>query len=220
MKKAIVFDLDGTLLNTLTDIANAVNAALWENGLPYRSVSEIERFVGDGAKTLIARCVEDADDKAEDVLADFRRIYDADCDNQTRPYSGILSLLKRLRADGLMIGVVSNKPDPAVKNLCAHYFAGMTEFAVGNADGRKVKPDPGLLVAELAGLGVSPKEAVYVGDGEADVACARNAGTDFVGVGWGFRSEEELKAAGADVVVCCPEEAYVKISELCNREEE
>ena len=156
----------------------------------------------------------------EDVLADFRRIYDADCDNQTRPYSGILALLKRLRADGLMIGVVSNKPDPAVKKLCAHYFAGMTEFAVGNADGRKVKPDPGLLLSELAGLGVSPKEAVYVGDGEADVACARNAGTDFVGVGWGFRSEEELKAAGADVVVCCPEEAYVKISELCNREEE
>ena len=118
MKKAVIFDLDGTLLNTIADIANAVNSALWENGLPYRSLDEVRRFVGNGARKLIERCVEDDPSKYDSVMRAFESIYGEDCLNQTRPYTGVMQLLRRLKEEGYALGVLSNKPDFAVGKIC------------------------------------------------------------------------------------------------------
>ena len=218
-KKAAIFDLDGTLLNTIADIANAVNSALWENGLPYRSVDEVMHFVGNGAHKLIERCVEDDPSKADDVLADFERIYGADCVNQTRPYSGIGALLRRLKEEGMLLGVLSNKPDFAAKKVCEHYFGGIFDFVDGERDGVKVKPDPSLLLAELQKRGIKPSDAVMIGDGETDVKCAEAAGVDFVGVDWGYRSESVLREVGAKDVACCAQELYAIITALGSEEE-
>lgn len=220
MKKAVIFDLDGTLLNTVSDIANAVNAALWENGLPYRSVDEVRRFVGNGARKLIERCVEGDSSKYGAVMAAFESIYGEDCLNQTRPYSGVMQLLRRLKEDGYALGVLSNKPDFAVAKLCDHFFGGLLDFSVGQKDGVKVKPDPTLLLAELEAIGADKSETVYVGDGETDVECARAAGVAFVGVDWGYRSERRLRDAGAEKIACCPQELYKLIAVACDGEEE
>lgn len=220
MKKTIIFDLDGTLLNTIADIANSVNAALWENGLPYRSMDEVRRFVGNGARKLIERCVEDDPTKYDAVFSAFESVYGEDCINQTRPYSGIMALLRRLKAEGYTLGVLSNKPDFAVVKLCRHFFDGLLDFAVGQKDGVKVKPDPTLLLKELESVGADTSVCVYVGDGETDVACARAAGISFVGVDWGYRSADDLRAAGAELIACCPEELYSLVARICDKEEE
>ena len=220
MKKAVIFDLDGTLLNTIADIANAVNSALWENGLPYRSIDEVRRFVGNGARKLIERCVEDDPSKYDSVMRAFESIYGEDCLNQTRPYTGVMQLLRRLKEEGYALGVLSNKPDFAVGKICRHFFGGMLDFAVGQKDGVKVKPDPTLLLKELDVIGADKGATVYVGDGETDVACAAAAGVAFVGVDWGYRSEHQLREAGAEKIACCAQELYRLIAVACGSEEE
>lgn len=140
MKKAVIFDLDGTLLNTIADIANAVNSALWENGLPYRSIDEVRRFVGNGARKLIERCVEDDPSKYDSVMRAFESIYGEDCLNQTRPYTGVMQLLRRLKEEGYALGVLSNKPDFAVGKICRHFFGGMLDFAVGQRTASRSSP--------------------------------------------------------------------------------
>ena len=197
MKKAVIFDLDGTLLNTVADIANAVNSALWENGLPYRSIDEVRRFVGNGARKLIERCVEDDPSKYDSVMRAFESIYGEDCLNQTRPYTGVMQLLRRLKEEGYALGVLSNKPDFAVGKICRHFFGGMLDFAVGQKDGVKVKPGPTLLLKELDAIGVVKGGTVYVGDGETDARTAINAGVDGISVLWGYRTLQQLSAAGA-----------------------
>lgn len=204
MKKLIVFDLDGTLLNSLKDLWAAVNGALWSCGLPYRSEDEVRNFVGDGVDMLIKRAAADAPEKFEECRAAFKKLYDKDMKNQTRPYDGVHKMLSDLTAKGLEIAVLSNKYDSAVKELCSYYFGNTVKYAVGQKDGVKVKPDPAALLCLLRDAGVGPEEALYCGDGEADVACAAAAGVDFIAAAWGFRSCQTLEKAGAKVFAANP----------------
>ena len=203
-----VFDLDGTLLNTLEDLYLSTNAALVRHGLPTRTREEVRSFVGDGVEMLIRRAVPDGSDEAtvSRVLADFKTIYARDCMEHTAPYPAIPALLAALRERGVRVAVVSNKFDAAVKSLCAHYFEDAVEVAVGErADVRK-KPAPDTVFEALRALGTSAEHAVYIGDSDTDILTARNAGMDCISVTWGFRDEEFLLAHGASRLARTPEE--------------
>ncbi len=188
----ILFDLDGTLLDTLQDLADAVNYALRVHGYPARTVAEVRRFVGNGAASLIAQSVpEGADSKP--VLEIFRPYYQAHSLDNTAPYPGILDALAQIR-EKYPVAIVSNKPDPAVKTLCDQFFPGV--FALGETSDCPRKPAPDMLYKAMGALGID--RFVYVGDSEGDVTTAHNAGAKCVSVLWGFRDEEALIAAGAD----------------------
>lgn len=191
MKTGILFDLDGTVLDTLEDLADAVNYVLRQFGYPERTIEEVRRFVGNGAGVLIQRSVPEGAD-AEPVFAAFRRYYDAHCQEKTKPYDGILDILGRL-GEEYPIAVVSNKPDSAVKALCADYFPGV--YALGESTDCPRKPAPDMVWKAMKAIGV--EHCVYVGDSEVDVATAKNAGVPCLSVLWGFRDQEELEQAGA-----------------------
>lgn len=215
MKKLIIFDLDGTLLNSLKDLWAALNGALWECGLPYRSEDEVRSFVGDGVDMLIRRALDDAQDKFDVCMAAFKRLYDRDMQNQTRPYDGVNKALTGIKAKGLAIAVLSNKYDSAVKKLCSYYFGDKIDFAVGQKDGVKVKPDPAALLALLKDAGCDAGEALYCGDGEADVLCAKAAGVDFIAATWGFRRYDVLEKAGAKVFAQSPADLTGLVDTFC-----
>ncbi|MDO5398174.1 MAG: HAD-IIIA family hydrolase [bacterium] len=202
MYKAIIFDLDGTLLNTLEDLKNSVNYALENNGMPARSMEEIREFVGNGVANLIRRAVpKGTEEEAEqNVFADFKKHYGVHCEDFTKPYPGINELLNELRAAGIKTAVVSNKLESAVKKLCRKYFGEGISAAAGDVEGRKRKPEPDSVFAVLEEVGVDANEAVYVGDSEVDVLTAENCGMDCISVSWGFRSRETLAKAGAKVI--------------------
>lgn len=186
----ILWDLDGTLLDTLQDLTDSTNFALAQHGLPKRSREEIRRFVGNGAERLIVSAVEGRADP-EAVLADFRRHYDAHCRDKTGPYAGIPAALEALGAHYPM-AVVSNKPDSAVKQLAARYFPGL--YARGESSDCPRKPAADMVKKAMETLGVT--RCIYVGDSEVDIATAKNADVPCLSVLWGFRDREELMAAG------------------------
>ena len=196
MTKAVIFDLDGTLLNTLGDLTAAVNHGLTACGLPARTEAEVRTFVGDGVKELIARaCPADADEATKAaVLAAYLPYYAAHNMDLTAPYAGLLDLLTDLRQRGVKIAVVSNKHDPAVQTLCAHYFDGLLDLAVGGGNARPLKPAPDSLLYAMAQLEVTPNEVWYVGDSVQDVLTARNAGVKCAAVTWGFQDVPRLAA--------------------------
>lgn len=191
MKTGLLFDLDGTLLNTLEDLADGVNYALRRFGYPERTLGEVRRFVGDGVGLLIARAVPEGEDP-EPVLRVFREYYQAHCQVKTAPYPGVLDALDALKAH-YPIAVVSNKPDPAVKALCADYFPGI--YALGECADCPRKPAPNMVFKAMEAIGV--ERCVYIGDSEVDVATAKNAGVTCLSVLWGFRDVEDLRTAGA-----------------------
>lgn len=203
---AVVFDLDGTLLNTLNNITAAVNHTLTAYGMPVRTPAEVRAFVGNGVVKLIECAVPDGTDAdtTARVLADFRVYYAEHSLDLTAPYDGILPALERLKAAGIAMAVVSNKPEISVKALCRHFFADFINVALGDTPDRPRKPAPDGTLAALAQLGVSAEEAVFVGDGDADVLTARNAGLPCIGVTWGFRDVDDLRAAGATHLVDTP----------------
>lgn len=196
---AILWDLDGTLLDTLTDLAASTNAALAANGLPPRSMDEVRAFVGNGIRLLIERAVPAGCEAAviEAVFAAFCAHYEAHCRDNTRPYDGILPLLERLKQAGVKSAIVSNKADFAVKTLAAAQFPDTIAVALGATDARPKKPAPDMVQAALSQLGIPRERALYVGDSEVDVATAAAAGVDSAIVTWGFRSRAQLVAAGA-----------------------
>lgn len=197
MYKAVIFDLDGTLLDTLEDLWGSVNHALRLHGMPVRTLDEVRSFVGDGVKKLIERAVPAGCDTetAEYVLADFKAHYALHSRDKTAPYDGINELLGVLREKGIKLAVVSNKLDSATKELCYEYFKITT--AIGECEGRAKKPAPDSVLEALRQLGVSNREAVYVGDSEVDIKTAQNSGMDCISVTWGFRTREFLKECGA-----------------------
>lgn len=202
--KAIVWDLDGTLLDTLDDLTDATNHALSGNGLPLRTREEVRRFVGNGIRRLIARAVpEGTPDAVRDaVYGDFCPYYAAHCNDRTHPYPGVMELLAGLHA-AVPMAIVSNKADFAVRELAEIYFGRLIPVAVGARDGSRTKPAPDVVLRALGELGAAPASAVYVGDSEVDVETARNAGMSCVSVSWGFRTPDVLRAAGASVI--CPD---------------
>lgn len=202
MYKAIIFDLDGTLLNTLEDLTDAANAALSMGGYPLRSLEEIRCFLGNGIGNLIRRAMPEGASAEETAatLEKFRQYYAAHNRVKTCPYPGILPMLESLARKGIPLCVLSNKNDPNVQALCRDFFPGLITLAAGEKPGIARKPDPAGVHWLCAQLNISPSETVLVGDSEVDAETARNAGVDFLAVGWGFRREEQLLAAGAERV--------------------
>ena len=190
MKTGILWDLDGTLLDTLEDLADGVNYALARFGYPERTLEEVRRFVGNGARRLIDQAVPEGADPAP-VFETFKTYYAANCQIKTRPYEGIPEALAELGKKYPM-AVVSNKPDVAVKPLCGQYFPGI--YARGESEDCPRKPAPDMVFKAMAEIGV--EACVYVGDSEVDVVTAANAGVPCLSVLWGFRDREEIEAAG------------------------
>ncbi len=212
-----VFDLDGTLLDTLDDLHTAVNRALANAGFPARTRDEVRCFVGNGVERLIRLAVPEgtAEDTVMAVLADFKTLYAAGCEQRTAPYPGILPLLDELRARGVKIAVVSNKFDAATKRLCARYFGDRVDVAIGEreAEGIRKKPAPDTVFEALSLLGVSRADlaaglvrAFYIGDSEVDIRTAENAGLPCISVTWGFRDTDFLRRHGAKTLINRPED--------------
>lgn len=196
---AILFDMDGTLLDTLTDMQDAVNHVLAAHGLPLRTLEEVRRFVGNGAGPLIHRALPEGYPREQEVLAEYRAYYQAHNCVQTCPYPGIPELLGQLRQRGLKLAVVSNKPDETTRTLAARFFPGLA--ALGQRDGIPSKPAPEMVWSAMEQLGVDAQHALYVGDSEVDVEMAYRAGLPLAAVAWGFRGRALLEQAGARCIV-------------------
>ncbi|MCD7818724.1 MAG: HAD family hydrolase [Lachnospiraceae bacterium] len=208
---AVVFDLDGTLLDTLRDLADSANVILGRYGMPQYDQEDIRRFVGNGIPRLIQRVVPDGEKNPDymHVLQDFNSYYEEHCMDATEPYPGIPLLISRLRRDGCQTAIVSNKADFAVKKLSRVYFGDQIDVAVGEREGCRRKPEPDSVWQALRELNVPLERAVYVGDSEVDIQTAKNAGIDCIIVTWGFRSRDFLLSQGAD-----PERMASNVKEL------
>ena len=192
--KAVIFDLDGTLLNTIDDLAAGVNHVLAEHGYPVHSVTQIQGMVGNGVARLMQLAVPEGTSKEEqsEMLSEFRAYYFSHSDVFTKPYDGIEELLAQLFTKGIKTAVTSNKFDAAVKKLCDKYFGSLVTLAIGESADTPKKPDPKMVEKALSLLGVHPDEAVYVGDSEVDILTAKNAGLECVSCTWGFRERAFL----------------------------
>lgn len=199
--KAVIFDLDGTLLNTLDDLADGVNYALRQFGYAERTIEEVRVFVGNGVRNLIYRALpDDKKDMLDTVLPVFKTYYGAHSAVKTAPYIGIMDVLEVLKEKNIRTAIVSNKFDLAVKELSKKTFKGLIDFALGEGNGIATKPAPDGIYAAIKELQVDPKDCVYVGDSEVDIVTARNAGLPCISVTWGFRDEELLRSLGAEYV--------------------
>lgn len=198
-----VFDLDGTLLDTLDDLMNSVNFALAEFGFPKRSREEIRQFVGNGVGMLIKRAVPAGTDikTEEECLGVFRKRYSEHKEDNTAPYDGISPALLKLKEAGIKTAVVSNKFDAAVKELCKPFFGDLIPVAIGERENVRRKPCPDSVFEALKELGASKETAIYIGDSDTDVETAKNAGLPCIGVTWGFRDKDVLEKTGADYII-------------------
>lgn len=205
-----IFDLDGTILNTLADLRNSLNYALTSCHYPERSMDEVRRFVGNGVKQLVARGVPAGTGPAEleQVLAKFHEHYQIHSMDNTCPYEGIPELLRALRSAGVQLAVVSNKVDYAVKDLCSKFYPDLFDAALGETPERAKKPAPDMVNLALNQLHALREQAVYIGDTEVDIETARNAGLDEILVTWGFRDRRDLQERGAKQLAETPEEIY------------
>lgn len=212
MKKIVIFDLDGTLLNTLDDLADSTNFALSKFNYPTRTIEEVRQFVGNGVAKLIERAIPEGKNNPnfEKCLAIFKENYAQNMYNKTAPYNGILDMLANLKSKGLKIAVVSNKFDLAVKELCQKYFNGYIDFAAGEneAAGIKKKPAPDTVLEVLKEFNLKPNEAIYVGDSDVDIMTAKNSEMPCISVTWGFRDEKFLLSYGATILIDSPDEIY------------
>lgn len=212
MKKAVIFDLDGTLLNTLDDLADSTNYALSKFGYPTRTIDEVRQFVGNGVAKLIERAIPEGKNNPnfEKCLAIFKENYAQNMYNKTAPYNGIIEMLSNLKSKGIKIAVVSNKFDLAVKELCKKYFEGFIDFAAGEneAQGIKKKPAPDTVISVLNEFNFAPEDAVYVGDSDVDIMTAKNSKMPCISVTWGFRDEKFLLENGATILINVPSEIY------------
>ncbi len=208
MRKYYIFDLDGTLLNTLDDLWASVNHSLAQNYLPPRSKEEVRSFLGNGAKELLRKSVpSDCDTQTfEQVFACFRQHYVAHAMDTTRPYEGVIELLAQLKNKGIRTAIVSNKPDAAVQELYHHFFEDVVDIAIGECPEVRRKPSPDMLLKALEQLGCSQEDALYVGDSEVDIATASNSGLPCISVSWGFRDRDFLLTHGATVIIDHPSE--------------
>lgn len=212
MKKTVIFDLDGTLLNTLDDLADSTNYALSRFGYPTRTIEEVRQFVGNGVAKLIERAIPEGKNNPnfEKCLAIFKENYAQNMYNKTAPYNGIIEMLSNLKSKGIKIAVVSNKFDLAVKELCKKYFEGFIDFAAGEneAQGIRKKPAPDTVISVLNKFNFAPEDAVYVGDSDVDIMTAKNSKMPCISVTWGFRDEKFLLENGATILINAPSEIY------------
>ena len=198
----LFFDLDGTLLNTLDDLRDAVNTVLTRHHMPEITPEQTAAFLGNGAGHLI-RCAVPAgtpEEQEKEILAEYRRYYQEHCQIRTAPYPGIPEMLKKLKDAGCVMAVVSNKPDAAVKELNRHFFKELLVSAIGESDEVRRKPAPDTVFEAMRQTEADPGSSVYIGDSEVDIQTARNAGLPCISVAWGFRTKNELEAAGAQII--------------------
>ena len=200
--KLMIFDLDGTILETLEDLKNSVNYALSTLGYPTRTHEEVRAFVGNGMLNLIKRSapVGSSEDEIQNILSVFRTHYAEHKADYTKPYTGIEKVLSVLKNQGAILTVLSNKDDDAVGVLCDKYFPNTFDYTAGNRADRKRKPDPESVHAIINKYGLTTHDTVYIGDSEVDVLTAKNAGVDCIAVSWGFRDRDVLVDAGATVI--------------------
>lgn len=210
MYKLAVFDMDGTILDTLEDLKDSTNFALEKCGYPTRTYDEVRRFVGNGIRKLIERAVPEGltTEQIDRVHEVFTEHYKVHCADKTKAYDGIKPLLEKLRASGVKTAVVSNKADYGVQELCKEYFDGLFDYAVGEREGIRRKPAPDAVNEALRVLGIDKSEAVYIGDSDVDFETAKNAELPCISVLWGFRDEEFLREKGATLFVRDPAEIY------------
>ena len=209
MKKAYIFDLDGTLANSIYDIGDSVNYLLAERGLPLHTYEEYLTYMGMGIGVTLSKAMPGYDDLPEEEKTALRKAYAAHnaehCLDKTRPYEGMPEAIKALKERGAVLGVFSNKPQPLVTKVSAALFKDAAfAFALGDVEGQPMKPDPSRVLAELEKLGITAAESVFVGDGKPDIVTAKNAGMFACGVSWGFKGLEEL--TGADLIINHPRE--------------
>ena len=199
MTDTVIFDLDGTLLDTLEDLTDSVNHAMEKFGFPVHTIEEIRTFVGNGAPKLLERSIPDgvANPDYEAALTAFKAHYAEHCEDKTGPYEGVPEMLAGLKEQGYHLAVVSNKFDGAVKKLCKKYFGEFISVSIGESEEVKRKPAPDTVYRALRELGCDASHAVYVGDSEVDIQTAKNASLPCISVTWGFRSEEKLRDEGA-----------------------
>ena len=239
--KLVIFDLDGTILNTIEDLADSVNFALKQNSLSPRSVEEVRSFVGNGIQNLLVRSVcaaknipvlegpscapyfDESTNKSEKSLFTqlldrvhfcFTEYYKIHCIDKSRPYKGILELLQNLRSKGFKTAVVSNKADYGVQQLCAQFFPNLFDFALGERNGIKRKPEPDSVFAVMKKFGISKSNTVYIGDSDVDIQTAHNAGIKCISVSWGFRSKQFLQEHGADIIIENTEEFWNALNKV------
>ena len=206
--KTYIYDLDGTLLSTLADLAASTNYALRTHHMPERSLDEVRRFVGNGVKKLMERAIPDGLNNPlfEETFATFRQHYMQHNLDTTQPYPGIMQLLEQLKAEGKNIAVVSNKFYAATRELCRHFFGDLVPVAIGEREDIRKKPAPDTVIEALRELGVDKEGAVYIGDSDVDIMTAKNSGMPCVSVLWGFRDKEFLLEHGATTLISKPEE--------------
>lgn len=211
MKKYIIFDLDGTLLNTLDDLANSTNHALQACNYPTHSVENIRRFVGNGVANLIHRAMPQgcSDTEFQKCFAAFKTHYKLHSMDLTKPYPGIMPLLKELKNNDIKMAIVSNKLDSAVKNLCSHFFSEYIDVAIGEMSTMRRKPHPDMVIEAMRRLGATQEESIYIGDSEVDIQTARNTGIDHICVLWGFRDIDLLKDNGGTTFAHTPSDIQI-----------
>lgn len=209
-KNILIFDLDGTLLNTIEDLANSTNYALNTLGYPQKTVEQVRNYIGNGVAKLIERAIPNgrANRDFEQCLEIFKENYSKNMYNKTAPYDGIIEMLKQLRINGYKVAVVSNKFDAAVKELCKKYFPDMIDVAIGEneAGGIKKKPAPDTVSKALKELNGKTSDAIYLGDSEVDIQTAQNSNMPCISVTWGFKDKDFLIQHGAKILVNTPHE--------------
>jgi len=212
MYNTYIFDLDGTLLSTLGDLAASCNYALRTNGLPERTIDEVRQFVGNGVKKLMERAIPGGldNDKFDKTYADFRQHYMQHNLDTTKPYDGVMEMLEELRKRGKKVAVVSNKFYAATQELCRYFFGDLVPVAIGEREDIRKKPAPDTVLEAMRQLGVTAERAVYIGDSDVDIDTARNSGMPCISVLWGFRDKEFLLEHGATTLVSTPEEILAK----------
>ena len=205
---AVLFDLDGTVLDTVEDIADSLNRALENHGFARISTAQAESFLGNGTRRLVELALPESCPECvkEDVIEEYRGLYDRFCHEKTRPYRGMVELIKALKAAGVKTAIVSNKPDSMVQTLATVYYPGVPDVVLGEREGLARKPAPDMVQFALKAIGAEAGRSIYVGDTEVDILTARNAGLGCISVPWGFRSREQLEKAGADPIADTVEE--------------
>lgn len=207
--KLMIFDLDGTVLDTLYDLGDAVKNALISNGFPERSYDEVRRFVGNGVAKLMERALPDGEKSEENikkVLDDFSAYYEKHYSDKTLPYPGMQKLLKDLKSRGIKLALYSNKPDVFTKELADKFYPGIFDFILGSTPEIPRKPDPKGEKMIMSHFGCGTDEAIHVGDSDTDVMTAHNAGIKCIGCVWGYRPKNVLEYAGADHIADCPDD--------------
>lgn len=213
--KLVIFDLDGTLLDTLDDLTASVNFALSECGFPTRTKDEVRSFVGDGIRMLVLRAVPEntSEEDADKVFDTFHAHYSKHCADRTRPYDKARETVAALRAQGAKVAVVTNKAQYAAEGLIERFFPGLIDACAGQREGIRTKPAPDAVFEVLSKTECEINDAVYVGDADTDIQTAKNAGCKCISVTWGFRSRDFLISRGAQITVNTFSELYNKITE-------